>query len=291
MRGSESLLPSRFLMSKNKQGKAIGIFDSGFGGLDILRGIVKKLPQYDFIYLGDTARVPYGTRSAEVVHEFARQATDFLFAKNCGLLIFACNTASSGALRLIQRHHLPKHHPGKKALGVLVPAVEHASELTKNKRVGLIATEGTVKSGSFAREFSKINPSIRLFQQACPLLVPIVEAGEQSSKAADILLQKYLAPLVRKKIDTLILGCTHYGILEKKIKKITGKKIALVSEGNIVAEKLADYLQRHPEVESRLGKHGRRSFYSTDLTENFKTLGSRFFGQKIKVKKAILDKK
>ncbi len=276
-------------MTKNKRTKAIGVFDSGFGGLDIMRGIAKKLPEYDFVYLGDTARIPYGTRSTESVHAFTKQAVDFLFGKNCALIVLACNTVCSDALRLIQQKHLTKHYPDKKVLGVLIPAVEHASELTKNKRVGVMATEGTVKSGSFAREFLKINPDVKLFQQACPLLVPLVEAGEQDSKVADMLLGKYLEPLMKKNIDTLILGCTHYGILEKKIKKFVGKKITTVSEAGIVAEKLKDYLKRHPEVESKLKKNGSRSFYSTDLTENFEILGSKFFGKKIEAKKAALS--
>jgi len=275
-------------MKKARRTKSIGIFDSGFGGLDIMRWIVKKLPEYDFVYLGDTARIPYGTRSLEVVHEFAKQAVDFLFAKNCGLIVIACNTVCSDALRLIQQKHLTKHYPGEKVLGVMIPAAEHASELTKNKRVGVIATEGTVKSGSFGREFAKIDPEIKLFQQPCPLLVPIVESGEQNSKAADIVLREYLQPLIRKKIDTLVLGCTHYGILEKKIRKIVGKKIRTVSEAEIVAEKLKDYLARHPEIEIKLKKNGARTFFSTDLTDNFRTLGSKFFGKKITAKKAKL---
>lgn len=275
-------------MAKSIRNRKIGIFDSGFGGLNIMRGIVKELDNYDFVYLGDTARAPYGGRSKEVIYEFSRQAVDFLFKNNCELIILACNTASSDALRKIQQEHLPKHYPGKKVLGVVIPAVEFAALKTKNKKVGVIATEATVASKSFERELLKIDSEIKIFQNACPLLAPIVEAGEQNSKATDILLEKYLKPLIVREIDTLILGCTHYGILENKIKKIVGEKVSIVSEAGIVAKKLKEYLKRHPEIELKLGKHGNRIFYSTDLTENFKILGSKFFGQKIEVKKAKL---
>lgn len=271
----------------NKE-KSIGIFDSGFGGLNILRGIVKELPEYNFIYLGDTARVPYGTRSKEVVYQFTKQALDFLFHKNCDLIIFACNTASGYSLHKIQNDYIPRKYPDKKALGVIIPTVEFASSKTKNKRVGVIATEGTVSSNAFEKELYKIDHDIKIFQSASPLLVPIIEAGEHNSKAADIFLKKYLKPLLKNKIDTLILGCTHYGIIENKIKKMVGKKVSIVSEARIVAKKLAGYLKRHPEIENNLGRESIRIFYSTDLTENFKILGSKFFGKKIIVKKARL---
>jgi glutamate racemase len=182
-----------------KRNKSIGIFDSGFGGLDIMKGIVRALPEYDFIYLGDTARVPYGTRSKEIVYEFTRQAVDFLFAKNCELIIFACNTASSDALRLIQQKHIPQNYTGKKVLGVLIPAAEDACDKTRNNKIGVIATASTVASGSFPGELSKINPKIKVYQQACPLLVPIVEAGEQNNGITDVVLKKYLKLLVGKK--------------------------------------------------------------------------------------------
>lgn len=273
---------------KIKRSKSIGIFDSGFGGLSIMKGIVKELPEYDYIYLGDTARVPYGTRSREVIGDFTKQAVDFLFQKNCQLIILACNTASSDALRLIQKEYLPKLYSNKKVLGVLIPAAEVAAEKTKNNKVGVMATAGTVSSGSFSRELKKIDSQIKVFQQACPLLVPIVESGEQNSEVADIILKKYLKPLLAKKIDTLILGCTHYGILENKIKKIVGKNVRLVSESKIIAEKLRYYLSLHPEIEKQVGKNKKREFYSTDITDNFRVLGSRFFGEKIEVKKAKL---
>lgn len=275
-------------MKTGMRTQSIGVFDSGFGGLSILRGIVKGLPEYDFVYLGDTARVPYGTRSSEVVYEFTRQAVEFLFKKNCGLVILACNTASSDALRRIQHEYLPKHFPERNVLGVLIPAVEEAVAKTRNKKVGVMATSGTVASGSFVREFFKLDPEIQVFQNACPLLVPLVEAGEVSSPATEYFLKKYLKPLLAKDIDTLILGCTHYSLLERKIRKLVGKKVHIVSESRIIGGKLRDYLDRHPDRESNLGKHGARTFYSTDITENFETLGKRFFGEKIEVERVNL---
>lgn len=276
-------------MSENNRTKSIGIFDTGFGGLNIMRGIVKELPEYGYIYLGDTARVPYGTRSSEVVYEFTKQAVDFLFKKNCDLVILACNTVSGGALQRIQQEYIPKFYPNKKVLGVIIPTAEFAASKTKNKKVGVIATKMTVSLGAFVRELSEIDSEIKVFQNASPLLSLLVEAGEHNSKAMDIFIKKYLKPLINKKIDTLILGCTHYGILENKIKKIVGKNVAIISEANIVARKLKDYLKRHSEIETKLNKGGTRIFYSTDLTENFKILGSKFFGQKIEVQKAKLD--
>ena len=268
--------------------KFIGVFDSGFGGISILRSIVKELPNYNYLYLGDTARTPYGTRSKEIVYEFTKQAVDFMFANNCELIIFACNTASSEALRKIQQNYLPKQYPNKKVLGVLIPAVEEAVIKTKNKRIGVIATEGTVKSNSFVDEITKLDPKIKVFQNSCPLLVPIVEAGEQNSKATEIILKKYLEPLKKKNIDVLILGCTHYGILENKIKKIIGSKITIISEAKIVPKKLKNYLKKPPEIKEKLGKNKQIIFYSTDLTNKFTLLGSKFFGKKIKTQKTSL---
>lgn len=274
---------------KRKRTKRIGVFDSGFGGLSTLKGIVKALPEYDYLYLGDTARTPYGTRSSEAVYEFTKQAVDFLFAHNCDLVVLACNTASSEALRKIQKEYLPKKYPRKKVLGVLIPAIEDALSKTKNNRVGVIATEGTVRSRSFVKETAKRDAKVHVYQTACPLLVPIVEAGEQNSKAAEVFLREYLKELKKKEIDTLILGCTHYGILKNKIKKIMGKQTALVSDVDVVPQKLKQYLKRHPEVEGVIRKGRVVNFYSTDLTEKFKTLGSAFFGKKIHVKKVSLN--
>ncbi|MSR71687.1 MAG: glutamate racemase [Candidatus Taylorbacteria bacterium] len=274
---------------KPSRTKNIGVFDSGFGGLDILKGIVKELPQYNYIYLGDTARAPYGTRSEEIIYEFTKQAVDFFFKNNCELVIFACNTASTGALYKIQHEYVPKNYPNKKVLGVIVPAVEIAIEKTRNKKIGIIATEATVRSGKFPKEINKRSRGIKIFQQACPLLVPIVEAGEQNHKATSIILKEYLKKLTTKNIDTLILGCTHYGLLENKIKKIVGKNIQIISEAKVVPKKLRLYLKNHPEIESVLRNKKSVSFYSTDLTETFNRLGSIFFGKKIKVQKVHLS--
>lgn len=267
---------------------SIGVFDSGFGGIQILKHIVKELPQYNYIYLGDTARVPYGSRSQEVVLDFVIQAVDFLFKKDCQLIIFACNTASAKALRKIQREYLPKYYSDKKVLGVIVPAVEDAT-CNGYKSVGVIATQGSVASGAFVCEINKINPKIKVFQQACPLLVPIVEAGEEKSQITDLMLKKYLKPFINKQIDALILGCTHYGFLEDKIKKIVGKDVKVINEGKIVAKKLKDYLERHSEIEKVLGKKSKLKFFTTDLTEGFQILGSKFFGKKIKPERVNLN--
>lgn len=269
--------------------KSIGVFDSGFGGIDILRGIVEELPDYDYIYFGDTAHTPYGTRSKEVVYEFTEQAINFLFENGSELIILACNTASSDALRKVQQEYLPKHHPEKRVLGVLIPAAEEAIKRTTGKRVGVIATEGTVRSGAFERELKKLEPAVEVFQKACPLLVPLVEAGEEDLEIVETILQGYLEPLGESNIDTLILGCTHYGILEDKIRKVIGPDVHIISEASVIPQKLRDYLWRHPEIEEKLMKNGKVSFYSTDLTDKFMSLGSKFFGKEIRVKRVLLS--
>lgn len=274
---------------KNRFGnKFIGVFDSGFGGLNILRGIVKELPEYNYIYLGDTARAPYGSRSEEVIYEFTKQAADFLFKKNCEIIILACNTASCDALRKLQREYLPEKYPSKKILGVLVPASEEAVKKSKNQKIGVIATESTVFSGAFLRELLKLQPRTKIFQKACPLLVPLVESNEHNSKAAKLLIENYLKYFKNKEIDTLILGCTHYGILENMIRKAIGKNIKIISEARIVPKKLRNYFERHREIELKLGKNKIKKFYSTDLTDKFKILGGKFFGKPIKMEKVKL---
>ncbi|MEK9153633.1 MAG: glutamate racemase [Patescibacteria group bacterium] len=267
----------------------IGVFDSGFGGLSILKEIVRVLPQYDYLYLGDTARTPYGTRSQEVIYQFTEQAVNFLFKQGCQLIILACNTASAEALAKIQQDYLPKHYANRRVLGVLIPAAEQAVAKTKNNRVGVLATSGAVASKAFVREIKKIKPAIQVFQNSAPLLAPLVEEGEHNSVMVDLALAKYLQPLLRKNIDSLVLGCTHYGLLEKKIKKIIGPKIAIISEGKVVAKKLADYLRRHPVIKQKLSRNGRREFLTTDLTDKFQKLGSCFFGRNIEPQIARLD--
>ena len=268
--------------------KSIGIFDSGFGGLSVLRGIIKELPEYNYIYLGDSARVPYGNRPEVAIYKFTKQAVKFLIEKKCDLIILACNTVSSEALRRIQQKFIPRNYPDKKVLGVLIPAAEIAARKTKNKKIGIIATSQTVKSRAFIRELQKIDQEIQIFQKACPRLVPIVEKGEQDFKSTDAVLKRYLKPLTRKKIDTLILGCTHYGILEKQIKNIAGENVKIISQSKILGGKLRNYLRSHLEIEKKLARNKKISFYTTDPTNKFQVLGSKLFGEKIKAEKTAL---
>jgi len=267
---------------------AIGVFDSGFGGLDVLKHIVKKLPQYDYIYLGDTARAPYGERSQEVIFSFTKQAVEFLFAQGCPLVILACNTASSEALRKIQKEYLAIKFPDNRVLGVLIPMAQEATEKNRSK-IGVIGTSGTVASFGFIKEIKKINPKAKVFQKACPLLVPIVEAGEEKSQIANLALTSYLKYFKNKKIQALILGCTHYGLLKAKIKKIIGKDVVVISSGYVTAKKLKSYLNNHPEMEKRISKTKTILFYSTDITDKFQKLGTRFFNKPIKPKKVSLE--
>ena len=267
---------------------SIGVFDSGFGGLEVLKEIVQTLPQYNYIYLGDTKRAPYGNRSQAQIYQFTQQAVDFLFRKNCFLVVLACNTSSSEALRRIQQEYLPKHYPQRRVLGVVVPAAEEAALLTKNKKIGVIATKATVSSFAFKRELTKLSPKIKVFQQACPLLVPLVEEGKHNLPTTHAVLKIYLAPLLKVGIDILILGCTHYGLLEKQIKQIVGLEVKVVSEGNIVALKLKDYLLRHPEIETRLVSESKLSFLTTGKVVKFKELASLFYGKAISPQQVIL---
>lgn len=275
-------------MKSSKNKKYIGVFDSGFGGVSTLRGVVENIPEYDYIYLGDNARTPYGTRSKDIVYDFSCQAVDFLLKNNCELIIFACNTASSLALRKIQREYIRNNYPDKKVLGVLIPAIEDAVEKTKNKKIGVIATEGSVNSMAFVRELKLVDRDIEVYQKATPLLVPLIESGEKNAKISEVILINYLKPLLKNNIDTLILGCTHYGILESNIRKIIGPDINIISDKNAVPRKLKDYLLKHSEIETKLTKNKSVKFYTTDLTEKFSVLGSKFFGKKIKPRKALL---
>ncbi len=275
-------------MTNNKRKKYIGVFDSGFGGISTLRGIVKELPEYSYIYLGDNARTPYGTRSQKIIYDFSCQAVDFLFKNNCQLIIFACNTASSKALRKIQRSYIKNKYPNKRVLGVLIPSVEAAAGKTKNKKIGVIATEGTVNSMAFVKELKLLDKEIMVYQKATPLLVPLVESGEYNLDFTDLILKKYLKDLIKKDIDTLILGCTHYGILESKIRGIIGPRINIVSDPKVVPRKLKNYLLNHPEIELEIKRDNSVKFYTTDLTDKFSNLGSKFFGKKIKPRKALL---
>lgn len=265
---------------------SLGIFDSGLGGLSVFKEIAKKMPEYNYIYLGDSARCPYGNRSQELIFQFTREGVDFLFKQNCSLVVLACNTASSESLRRIQQEWLPKYYPQRRVLGVIIPSCEEAAQKTKNKRMGIMATKGTVDSLAFQRELGKIDKKIKVFQQACPLLVPLIEAGEHKSVMAEAALKQYLAPLLDKGIDTLILGCTHYGLLNKQIRDMA--RVKVISQGKIIAEKLKDYLKRHPEIEQQMAKQAQTKFFTTDIASSFEKLGPLFFGKPLKAERIDL---
>jgi glutamate racemase len=259
----------------------IGVFDSGFGGLVVLREFLQVLPQYDYLYLGDNARIPYGTRSDRVVLRFTEQAVDYLFRRGCRLIILACHTASAKALRTIQQVYLPAHYPEYRVLGVVIPTVEEALNRSRGKLIGVIGTEGTVDSRSFEIELKKLVPEVEVRQQACPLLVPLIEAGEQEWEGTAMILRRYLAPLKAARVDTLILGCTHYSILKEQIRALMGEGSELICSGQVTATKLVDYLERHPEMERRLGRGGTRCYLTTDLTPRFQQLAGLFMGQPV----------
>lgn len=247
--------------------KSIGVFDSGIGGLTILRGLVKLLPQYNYVYLGDTAHTPYGPRSADEVYAFTKESVDFLFSRGCQVIILACNTASSQALRRIQQEHLPTLNDSeKRILGVLIPSAQDAVTHTKNGRIGVLATEGTVGSGAFTAELKKVRPSVRVFEQACPQLVPMIEAGLRDRNELQNALKGYLESLMRETIDTLILGCTHYAILEDQIRHIVGADVRIASQTHVIAESFRRYLERHPSIEQRVGVERKRFYYTTGST-------------------------
>lgn len=262
----------------------IGFFDSGFGGLTVLKSIVRELPEYDCLYLGDNARVPYGGRSEKIVYEFTKQAVDFLFKQGCPLIIIACNTASARALRRIQQEYLPKTYPERRVLGVVRPSVEEIVERTTSNKVGLLATEMVVASGAYIKEFNKLNPSIEIFQQACPLLVPIIEAGEQDWEGTGMIVERYLGELLDQKegIDTLLLACTHYPVLYQTFERYVPSNMTILEQGPIVAKKLKDYLMRHPEIEKRLTKNASRVFLTTDISERFDRIARIFYGEPIR---------
>ncbi|MEA2092677.1 MAG: glutamate racemase [Patescibacteria group bacterium] len=271
-----------------KANKSIGVFDSGLGGLRIFKSLTKNLPDYNYIYLGDNARLPYGSRSFDVIYKFTVEAVDSLFKNGCEIIILACNTASAESLRKIQQEYLPRHYPEKRVLGVIVPTVEYVANELKSKKVGVIGTQSTIDSRVFQKEFNKINPEIEVFQKASSLLVPLIESGEGSVEIENAVLRNYLKTLTSQEIDTLILGCTHYGFWKEKIKKIVSNNIHIVCEEDVVPEKLKDYLQRHPEIEKSIKKEKERLFYLTDFSYNFKYLAEKFFQGRINLKKIKL---
>jgi len=257
----------------------IGIFDSGLGGLVITHSLIQELPDYDYIYLGDTARVPYGNRSSDVIYQFTREAVDYLFRQDCALIIIACNTASAEALRRVQQEYLPANYPDRRVLGVLIPAAEEAALRSGSGRIGVLATQATVESRAFVREVTKLRPAAEIFQQSAPLLVPLIE--NDAIKFAGPILESYLEPLETSNVDTMILGCTHYPLLRDEIEHHVGAGVTVVDQRDIVPDKLRDYLQRHPEMETRLTKNGRQTFQLTDRTSSAIALANRLFGHEI----------
>lgn len=262
----------------------IGVFDSGYGGLTVLRSLVSKLPEYDFVYLGDNARAPYGTRSFDTVYEYTRESVKWLFRLGCPLVILACNTASAKALRTIQQRDLPLIDGGKRVLGVIRPTTEVIGRFSKTGEIGILATPGTVSSGSYPIEINKFFPDLKVHQQACPMWVPLIENNEHQTAGADFFVNKCVDTLLAKspEIDTILLACTHYPLLQEKIAAAAGKSVRIVSQGDIVAESLADYLKRHPDIEQKLGKNKLREFYTTDSAEDFDRHATSFFGEHVK---------
>lgn len=269
----------------------IGVFDSGYGGLTILSEIRKLLPQYDYIYLGDNARAPYGTRSFEVINDFTLQAVKYLFAQGCPLVILACNTASAKALREIQQHYLPESEdPTRRVLGVIRPTVEAIESSTRTQHVGVVATPGTISSHSYETEIAKLYPEVQVTGQACPMWVPLVEYGESQSPGADYFVKLYLDQLLTRDaaIDTLILACTHYPLLRDKIDAVLPQTVRVISQGELVANSLADYLVRHPEMEQRLSQGAQVSYRTTECPDKFAELASIFTGTDVAAERVRL---
>lgn len=264
----------------------IGVFDSGYGGLTVLKEFVRNMPEYDFIYLGDNARAPYGNRSFETVYEYTLECVEQLFAKDCRLVILACNTASAKALRTIQQHDLQRIDAQRRVLGVIRPTSEVVGKLTESNTVGIFATSGTVNSGSYVLEIEKFYPTIKVIQEACPMWVPMVEYNEFDKPGADYFIKQHIERLLKKSdaIDTIILGCTHYPLLMPKIKQYLPNHIKVIAQGEIVAASLMNYLQRHPEMDANCSKNGKLEFYTTDAVETFNEHAAIFFGKEVQSK-------
>ena len=273
-------------MNNNNNIGPIGVFDSGYGGLTILNAIRKKLPQYDYLYLGDNARAPYGPRSFNIVYRFTLEAVKYLFSQGCNLVILACNTASAKALRTIQQQDLPLIDSSKRVLGVIRPTVEKIGEISKSGNVGILGTSGTVQSKSYDMEIEKLYPNFNVYSQSCPLWVPLVENLEANSDGANYFVEKYINQLLSQcdSIDSMILGCTHYPILLNKIREYTPTHINIVEQGAIVADSLADYLSRHPEMDNRCSKKGTCHYLTTEDEDKFNNLASIFLNESINSK-------
>ena len=268
----------------------IGVFDSGYGGLTILHGIRQQLPQYDYLYLGDNARAPYGPRSFDVVYEFTRQAVERLFEMGCHLVILGCNTASAKALRTIQQVDLPKWDSNRRVLGIIRPTAEVIGHLTETRHVGVLATEGTIRSESYNLEIQKLYPDIQVTGVACPFWVPLVEYNEADSPGADCFVKKRIDQIMQKdpQIDALILGCTHYPLLMPKILKYLPEGVHIVSQGDYVAKSLKDYLERHPKIEAKCSKGGQSRYLTTENPEKFKESAQLFLHTDIQVENITL---
>ena len=269
---------------------SIGIFDSGFGGLTIFKSIAKRLPNYNYIYLGDNARSPYGDHSFETVYQYTLECVEWLFAQGCPLVILACNTASAKALRNIQQLDLPKKYPNHRVLGVIRPTAEVIGDMSSTKSVGVLGTRGTIKSESYLIEINKFFPEVNVYQQACPMWVPLIENGEHNGNGADYFVKQYLDLLLEQSssIDTVLLACTHYPLLLPKIEAYLSPNIKVVSQGDIVAESLVNYLQRHPEIDQKLGKQNQQSFYTTGDAETFNQHASVFLEKEVQTAKIKL---
>jgi glutamate racemase len=270
-------------MRSTKVMGAIGVFDSGYGGLTVLRSLVDRLPQYDYMYLGDNARAPYGNRSFETVYRYTLQCVQWLLQQDCPLVILACNTASAKALRTIQQKDLERLNPHARVLGVIRPTTEIIGQSSKTGTVGILATTGTVQSMSYVLEIEKFYPQLKVAQEACPMWVPLVENNEHLQPGADYFIRKNLDSILEKNpdIDTLLLACTHYPLLQQKIRQFLPPHIRLLSQGEIVAPSLEDYLKRHPAIEKKLSQSGSRKFFTTDSTEDFNQKASTFFGEAV----------
>ncbi len=262
----------------------IGIFDSGYGGLTVLKEITAKLSQYDYIYLGDNARSPYGTRSFQTVYEYTLECVKWLFNQGCTLVVLACNTASAKALRTIQQNDLQKIDASKRVLGVIRPTTEIIGQFTKSRNVGILATNGTVISNSYPIEIEKFYPDVNVFQQACPMWVPLVENNEYNCPGADYFIQKNIDQLLQQSgnIDTILLACTHYPLLMEKIKKAVPDHVTILSQGEIVASSLKLYLEKHTEIEEKCSINGQISFYTTDSVEDFDNHAGNFYGKPVR---------
>ena len=259
----------------------IGVFDSGLGGLTVLKYFLQELPDYNYIYLGDNARLPYGGRSPETIYQYSREAVDWLFQAGCNLIIIACNTASTQALRRLQQEYLPANYPDRRLLGVIRPLVEKVAADKKIKSVGVIGTKATINSDAYKIELQKINPNLKVEQQATPLLVPLIEEDWADKPETKMILKKYLRPLKVKKIDALILGCTHYPFLHQEIKKIMGRRISVPHPGIVVAASLKDYLNRHATLGLKPVAEPEYRYYTTDNPQLFRRLGEKFLGRGI----------